>query len=83
MCLADMEQEIFIRLSSRTIDLIERFEQIQFQKGLVFENADELIYYALHLAMTHIHITDLETELKQLEQSKKITSNEKKEDKLK
>ena len=48
------------------MDLLFHFVKILEQNGVELKTIDEQIYYAMHLALTHIHIQQLKAELKDL-----------------
>jgi len=45
------------------------------QKGVKLKNLDEKVYHATHLAITHIQIQQLKTELKELEKALHLNIN--------
>ena len=76
ICLAHSIDHISPRISPRTRDLLAHFGKLMKQKGVKLKNLDEKVYHATHLALTHIQIQQLKTELKELEKRLHVNTNQ-------
>ena len=52
--------------SFQVYEALERFAEIMGLRGVELNSIDEAIFFAIHLALTFIHIKDLIQELKEL-----------------
>lgn len=62
----------------RVYEALERFAEIMGLRGIQFETIDDTIYYAIHLALTFIHIKDLKIELEDFENEIKSSKEDNK-----
>ncbi len=75
ICLAHSIDQILTEISPQTRDLLSHLVKILEQNGVELKNLDDQVYYAAHLALTHIHIQQLKTELRNLEKDLRFFDN--------
>ena len=75
ICVVHSVEPISHHITPRTKDLLEHFGKLMVHKGVKLEDLNETIYYATHLAITHIQIQQLKTELKELERALQLNIN--------